>query len=169
MDAMRGICAVYSIEAGAQVYIGATKNIRDRWADHLAGLLDGTHDNRALQAACDKFGVSTLRFRIIEMVYDRSELGAREQFWLDHYRITLNAEMVNPSTSARLVGMYAPGRMKGVPKSEEHRAKIGKAQAAAWKRDDGTRKAALVRRNRAVDARGKTRKSATAQTATEGR
>lgn len=142
---MRGISGVYSIEVAGQVYIGGTKNIRDRWGDHINHLLLGTHDNRPMQKAFDRFGIDALRFRVVELC-DRNDLPAREQFWLDHYRGS--TPTVHSSPSVRRVGAWEPGRMKGVPKSAEHKAKIAAAQAAAWKRDDGRRKAALIQRNK---------------------
>jgi group I intron endonuclease len=145
---MRAIGGVYSIEVGARIYVGATKNIRTRWADHIATLLGHTHDNHEMQAAFNGLGISAFRFKILELVSNRSDLGNREQFWLDHYRAMPRYRIFNTSPNARLVGAYAPKRMKGVTKSAEHRAKIAAAQAAAWAKDDGRRRAALVQQNK---------------------
>jgi group I intron endonuclease len=141
---MRGISGVYTIEADGVFYVGATKNIRDRWADHMNRLLLGTHDNSAVQQVFDRHGLTAFTFRVLELC-DRAELPSREQSWLDHYR--KGGHTVHASPSARSTGCFAPGAMKGRPKSAEHKARIAAAQAAAWKRDDGTRKAALVERN----------------------
>jgi group I intron endonuclease len=146
---MRGIGGVYLIEARSKVYVGASKSIRHRWAEHLERLIAQRHENPEMQAAFNGLGISAFRFRILELVSNRSDLGNREQFWLDHYRAMPRYRIFNTSPNARLVGAYAPKRMKGVPKSAEHRAKIAAAQAAAWAKDDGRRKAALVQQNKA--------------------
>jgi len=144
---MRGICGVYSIEVAGRLYVGASKNIRDRWGGHIDMLISKRHHNPNMQAVFDRDGLAAFRFRVLELC-EREQLFFREQHWLDFHRGS--APSFNTSSSAVRTGSYAPGRMKGVPKTEEHKAKIGAAQRAAWERDDGTRKAVLVTRNKTM-------------------
>jgi group I intron endonuclease len=143
---VRGICGIYTIEADGLIYVGATKNVRNRWADHVHALVLGTHENSLLQEIFTRRGPAAFSFRIVEFC-ERDDLPAREQFWLDHH--WADGLTVHQSPSARLTGCATPGRaVKGRTMSAEHKAKIAAALVVAWKRDDGSRKAALIKRNK---------------------
>lgn len=67
-------------------YIGSSKNIANRWKDHLSGLSSGNHSNYKLQNAINEFGIQNFTFEIIEVIttkYDRKYLLTREQYYLD--------------------------------------------------------------------------------------
>src|ERR1700691_97557 len=83
---MRGISGVYIIanELDDCAYIGSSRNIRRRWAEHIYCLECGTHPNQNLQVAYAKHGISAFSFKLLEIIKDpRSILEDREQHWLD--------------------------------------------------------------------------------------
>lgn len=67
------------------MYIGQSKNIKKRWHDHLQNLRQGTHINRHMQSAFQKYGESAFSFSVIEEC-DTSLLNEREQYWIAQYQ-----------------------------------------------------------------------------------
>ena len=67
------------------MYIGQSKNIKKRWHDHLQNLRQGTHINRHMQSAFQKYGKSAFSFSVIEEC-DASLLNEREQYWIAQYQ-----------------------------------------------------------------------------------
>lgn len=65
-----GIYTVTNTVLGT-VYVGHARNIRKRWEQHRSTLGTGTHRNRYLQSAWDKFGPEAFRF---EVILDLSEV-----------------------------------------------------------------------------------------------
>lgn len=78
---------VYSIvcEANGKGYIGSSKNIQDRWKRHLRLLKKGNHVNPYLQSTFNKYGESSFRFSIVELLPEASpkEIREVEQIYLD--------------------------------------------------------------------------------------
>lgn len=68
-----GIYTVTNTVLGT-VYVGHARNIRKRWEQHRSTLGTGTHRNRYLQSAWDKFGPEAFRF---EVILDLSALQGR--------------------------------------------------------------------------------------------
>lgn len=78
-------CGIYIIVNSVtnKFYIGSAVNISARWRQHLSRLKACCHDNIKLQCAYNKHGKDAFNFYILELVYDKSQLLIREQFWLD--------------------------------------------------------------------------------------
>jgi group I intron endonuclease len=76
-----GVYQIRCIPTG-KVYIGSAVNLRDRWYRHRKSLSRGTHRNRYLQNAWDKYGSQSFEFEILEYV-DVSHLLLAEQKWID--------------------------------------------------------------------------------------
>lgn len=74
-----GIYAIRHLESG-KVYVGSASNISKRWSRHRKELHAGTHKNKHLQAAWNKYGEEAFVFEVLELTI---ELDAREQFWID--------------------------------------------------------------------------------------
>ena len=69
-----------------KIYIGSSKNIANRWKDHMSELESGDHSNYKLQNAINEFGIQNFTFEVIEVIttkYDRKYLLTREQYYLD--------------------------------------------------------------------------------------
>ena len=78
---MESYAGVYALcLPGPLFYIGSSSNICRRWHRHLQYLYGGRHRCPALQAAFDRLGVSSLRFRVLERspLQDARVLSARE-------------------------------------------------------------------------------------------
>lgn len=63
------ISGIYSItnKVNKKRYIGSSKNIHLRWdQDHVPSLNNGTHENRHLQSAWNKYGSDNFEFTVVE-------------------------------------------------------------------------------------------------------
>lgn len=66
-------------------YLGSSINIPSRWKKHLRSLRKGNHANRYLQNSYNKYGESSLQFKVIEELSGLTEKEIREveQIYLD--------------------------------------------------------------------------------------
>lgn len=79
---------VYKIEniKNHKVYIGSSKNIKNRWKQHLYSLKTNTHHSIKLQSCYNKLkDKSILQFSIVEIVDDKTKLKEREQYYINLY------------------------------------------------------------------------------------
>ena len=65
-----------------KIYIGSSKDILDRWADHKKELRHNYHGNPHLQNSWNKYKEESFRFEILELT-PLELLLVREQEWLD--------------------------------------------------------------------------------------
>jgi group I intron endonuclease len=103
---------VYLIELNGKKYVGsAAHSIAERLSDHLRTLRHGIHGNSRLQNAYNKYGESTLCFKILETVELPEECVPMEQKYIDklkpEYNICLTA-----------------GSSLGIKRSMEYRKKL---------------------------------------------
>lgn len=80
---------VYRIrnEINGKVYIGSTsqkRGVLGRFIEHRVTLNRGTHCNRYLQRAWDKYGKEAFTFKGIEYC-EQEKCTEREQYWIDAY------------------------------------------------------------------------------------
>lgn len=63
------ICGIYKIEnlIGNKIYVGQSRNIKDRFKNHKGELRLGKHHNSYLQFAWNKYGEENFRFEILEI------------------------------------------------------------------------------------------------------
>lgn len=94
-----------------QCYIGGAANLRKRWNHHRCHLRKNAHYNKTLQLLWNEHSEDLFAFEIIELVEDRSMLTAREQYYLDTLKPTLNICPIAGKTR------------QGVKQSPEHIAK----------------------------------------------
>lgn len=78
------ICGVYKITniANGKIYIGSSKDIKDRWYQHTSKLNSKNHGNIHLQNAWNKYGGEKFKFEIIEECAPEFQFE-REQFYLN--------------------------------------------------------------------------------------
>lgn len=117
-----------------KVYIGKTNNFRKRKNGHLCLLTRGVHYNKYLQNSWNKYGSHNMKFDIIDTdATSYEDLSEREQYYIKlskswdqdfGYNMTLGGE---GSLFTKQQKESLSERMKGVPKSEEHKLRISAA------------------------------------------
>lgn len=130
----KGTSGVYAIEhiATGRKYIGSSKAVRHRWAQHRSKLRQGTHPNPRLQNAWRHYGESAFAFYMVEQVGE-DRLLATEQRLLDILtRDDFNvATVAGRERAGALHTQEAKDRMSaahaGKIISQEHRASLSAA------------------------------------------
>lgn len=140
-----GIYTVTNTVLGT-VYVGHARNIRKRWEIHRSTLGTGTHPNRYLQNAWNKFGPEAFRF---EVILDLSavpkkgliaRLKKEERTALRRFPDTYNL-MAKAAVSAHSLKLWAdPGHRSQQSEirrtnwqDEEYRAQQTASRSATWK------------------------------------
>ena len=79
-------CGIYKIEntKNNKCYIGCSKNIENRWKEHLYSLKKDSHHSIKLQNSWNKYGEKHFKFEIIEEC-DNDILFDREKYYIDKY------------------------------------------------------------------------------------
>lgn len=80
-----GIHKITNIET-QQIYIGQSKNIRERWREHCkAGLQIDTPGNNKLYSSMIKYGLDNFTFELMEQC-SIDNLNERENYWIEFYK-----------------------------------------------------------------------------------
>lgn len=95
-------------------YVGSSKRIYRRWADHRRDLRKGSHTSPRLQRAWNKHGEENFAFLILEEC-GRDELFVREQFHIDAkkrdynsmQRVQVFTKEMRAKARASLLALYA--------------------------------------------------------------
>lgn len=124
---------IYKIAFGSDwSYIGQTNNFSARWANHRKRLRDGTHYNKIMQSAWNKYGEESFIFSVLEFASDR--LSDLEQMHLDQAmrtgRCCNAAPIADPPRGWRhseSTKEAARARAKGVVITEATREKLRQA------------------------------------------
>lgn len=114
---MKNICGIYKITClqTGKIYIGSAVNLLKRKQNHFEALANGVHKNIHLQNAYKKYGKSSFVFEVLEMVENKNNLLAREQFWINETKCTNRKVGFNICLIA--------GSAIGVKRSKEFKAK----------------------------------------------
>lgn len=77
-------CGVYKItnSVNGKLYVGSSKDIDNRWKQHIDALEKGEHGNTHLQNAWSLYGKNNFKFEIVEECEPQAQFE-REQFYLD--------------------------------------------------------------------------------------
>lgn len=128
---------IYKIvnSVNGKVYVGSASCLKGRRVAHWGRLRKGNHHSIKLQRAWEKYGPEAFEFVVIELVSDKAELIAREQHWIDALGAATDGYNIC-AVAGRTEGMYwteerkrqASERMRGVPKSEPHKAMMALSQ-----------------------------------------
>lgn len=105
-----GIYRITNVEDG-KVYIGSAVNFANRWSTHRYTLSKGTHPNRHLQNAWNKYGASAFVFEVLEEV-EEDRLLEREQYYLDQLFENGNHYNVTPAAGSHLGAKRSPESRK---------------------------------------------------------
>lgn len=94
-------------------YIGQSIAIKRRWNDHKKSLKQGTHYNKYLQNAYNKYGENSFVYEILEQC-SKDKLNEREQFYIalfDSFKNGFNCDLGGSNISGEANPMYG---MSGV-------------------------------------------------------
>ncbi len=80
---MTGIYAIHNI-INDKYYIGQAGNIEYRWMQHRSRLKCGTHENKHLLSAYNKYGKDAFQYSVVEEC-KKEELDDREKFYIQKY------------------------------------------------------------------------------------
>lgn len=83
-----GKSGIYKLSVGEHIYIGSSKSLYSRLAEHRTDLYYKRHSNTFLQHVCNKYGIENIRVDIVEFCHPDKRIE-REKYWID----TLNADM----------------------------------------------------------------------------
>ena len=104
---MRGVYAIRCLPTG-QVYVGASENVRARFAGHFSLLRAGRHPNKLLQRAWTAHGESAFTFEVLQTVDAGGSLARVEAEWVHRLRAREPGSGFNlvrvPGESARIKG-----------------------------------------------------------------
>lgn len=126
-----GIYEIFN-SANGKRYIGSSINLRKRIGEHQRKLDAGTHENDRLQKAYKKYGREAFVIRVVELVDERVERLAREQFWIDHHKCADRSVGYNIYPIA--------GSPTGASPSDEARRRMSEAQRRRPPISEETRK-----------------------------
>jgi group I intron endonuclease len=104
-----GVYVIKQLSTG-RLYVGSSVNVSRREYQHFLTLRNGTHFNKFLQRAFDKYGESDFEFILLGR-NETIELLDDEQFWIDKLRPEFNI-------------LPTAGSPKGYVFTEEHRKNI---------------------------------------------
>lgn len=81
------ICGIYKIEnsVNGKIYIGQSRNLKKRLAEHKRKLKNGNHSNTYLQKSWEKHGSENFIFKIIEECIEE-KLDEREIYFIKKYK-----------------------------------------------------------------------------------
>ena len=99
------IKGIYKIEStyNGKIYIGCSTNIQIRWRNHKSLLKRNKHQNQHLQNHYNKYGISDLKFDIIE---DCWYLTPREIFLKEEYYILKLNSHINKNFNMTIGGIF---------------------------------------------------------------
>ncbi|MES2973372.1 MAG: NUMOD3 domain-containing DNA-binding protein [Pseudomonadota bacterium] len=129
-NAILNSCGIYSIRniQNGKRYVGSAVNIGSRWRHHKSTLRSGRHHSIKLQRAWDLYKEDAFVFELIEVVADKCDLLAREQFWMDLHAASTSEHGYNVLPLAR----SSLGAKRG-PFSDAHRAALSAARTGVKK------------------------------------
>jgi group I intron endonuclease len=161
---MKKISGIYKIESKIKprrIYIGSTKNISQRWNDHLKRLRTNRHENRKLQNHYNKYRETDLQFSVL-LGCDKEDLIKIEQYFIDSYNPYFNickkansnlgikrteehirkwlesrrrnGSFIMSEEARRKISESLKGLRKGIKLSEEHIKKLSESHKGqvAW-------------------------------------
>jgi group I intron endonuclease len=145
-------CGIYRIvnTVTGVFYIGSSKNIPCRWRTHLKQLRHNTHGNQKLQNSWNKHGEQAFSFEVIEPCPEQG-MRERETYWIQatwmfNYNLSekgtgnvrrgwhhtpetiakMKSKKHRPYTEKEKLAQSL--RLRGIPKTYEHRQNISKAK-----------------------------------------
>ncbi len=140
-------CAgVYQITntVNGKVYIGSGVNIGIRWRQHKNKLRKNNHENRYLQRAWNKYKEYNFDIEILQIVENKKDLIACEQFWIDGTKCSERQNGYNIIKKAdNMSGIFNP--FYGKKHSKKTKRKISKASKGRKLSEESKKKMSIAR------------------------
>ena len=86
-----GKSGIYKLSAGGHIYIGSSKNLYARLAEHRTDLRENRHSNEFLQRVYNKNGIENMQVDIVEYCDPEIRLD-REKFWIKEFNADMNMQ-----------------------------------------------------------------------------
>lgn len=86
-----GKSGVYKLSVEGHIYIGSSKSLYSRLAEHRADLFYKRHTNEFLQRVCNKYGIENIRVDIVEFC-PPDKRTEREKYWIDTLKADMNMQ-----------------------------------------------------------------------------
>jgi group I intron endonuclease len=126
--------AIYAIvnNVTRDMYVGSAVVVNRRWSAHRRDLVKQCHYNTRLQRAYDKYGADAFDWEIVQFVDKKTDLIAREQFWMNFFTPVYNGRPIANSPLGTKHSDETRAKMSAAAKkkvfTEEHRQNISKAK-----------------------------------------
>ena len=121
MNRQSGVYAINNLATGKS-YVGSSVDLQRRRRVHFRHLRQGTHHSVKLQNSWAKHGEATFVFEVLELVpCEEDALRTAEQQWIETLDSVTRGYNVCPQA----------GNVGRLPKTPEHKAKIGAARRGA--------------------------------------
>jgi group I intron endonuclease len=126
--------AIYAIVNNItnDMYVGSAVAVNRRWSAHRNLLTKQCHYNLQLQRAYNKYGNKAFDWEIVQFVDDKTELIAREQFWMNFFvpkyngRPIANSPLGTKASAETRAKMSVSAKKRGF--TEEHKQNISQAK-----------------------------------------
>ena len=138
--------AIYAIvnNVTRDMYVGSAVVVNRRWSAHRRDLVKHSHYNTRLQRAYDKYGADAFDWEIIQFVDNKSELIAREQFWMNFFAPVYNGRPIANSPLGTKHSAETRAKMSAAAKkkvfTEDHKQNISKAKKGICTTSDAQKK-----------------------------
>jgi group I intron endonuclease len=115
----QGIYSIVNIkDYEMTTYIGQSVRIEKRLSRHKSELNHGRHDNKHLQRAWNKYGSSSFKLEILEIVSDINLLTVKEQQWINKYKTTRKLYNYGDASDSQMLGcLFSDERKKKISES----------------------------------------------------
>ena len=124
---------IYKIEnsINGKLYIGSSKNIKERWKLHQQWLCEGYHPNPHLSSSWKKYGEDAFEWGVA-LICKKEDLFIYEKIFMDYYRVT------NREFGYNISEFPGGGMAPGWHHKEETKKKISKAnKGRTWWEEQG--------------------------------
>jgi len=139
IPAHAGIYLITCVPTG-KIYVGSAANLKRRHYLHRWRLATNTHENKKLQRAWNKYGDSSFKFEVLEVVQNLQSLLAVEQKWIDSLDAIKTGFNICPTA----------GNSLGRSFSDETKQKIGNANRGRTPSEETRRKISLANKGKTL-------------------
>lgn len=106
---------VYAFCVNKHMYIGSSANLYNRYKEHLASLRKGSHYNTFLQRCANKYGISKLKYVVLELCENYVE---QEAYYIRTLNPNMNVEKdpvskAKSETTKIKIGLANRGKLAG--------------------------------------------------------